>query len=78
MLARTKYTYRKLTKVYTGTAAECRALWEEYSVFPRKDVVTCTRGACRIMYYRPCGGTTVNDKIGMLRWNDDGTVSLYL
>ena len=82
MLARTDGTYRKLDKVQTGTAAECRAAWDHYlrilCSFPRSEIVKCTRGRCDIYYWRPAGGRWINEKISMLRWNEDGTVSLYM
>lgn len=78
MLANTPDTYRKLRKVYTGTAAECRELFETNNCLPHADLKTCTRGLCDIIYYRPCGGRAINDKVAMYRWNEDGTVSLYL
>jgi len=78
MLANTPDTYRKLKKAYTGTYAECRDIWNTFKCFPEKDLVKCTRGRCLIIYYRPCGGSQINDKVGMYRWNEDGTVSLYL
>jgi len=82
MLAKTRETYRKLDKVYTGTAAAARSAWgyyiRVYAPFPSRDVVKCTRGRCDIYYWRPAGGVTINVKIGMLRWNENGTVSLYM
>lgn len=78
MLARTPDTYRKLRKVYTGTLRECSDIWNANNLLPAADVVRCTRGRCWIMYYRPCGGQRVNDKVAMFRWNEDGTVSLYM
>lgn len=82
MLSRTDGTYRKLEKVLTGTAAECRAAWDYnqriLSPFPRAEIVKCTRGRCDIYYWRPASGRYINEKIGMLRWNEDGTVSLYM
>lgn len=82
MLSRTDGTYRKLEKVLTGTASECRAAWDYnqriLSPFPRAEIVKCTRGRCDIYYWRPAGGRYINEKIGMLRWNEDGTVSLYM
>lgn len=78
MLANTPDTYRKLRKVYTGTAAECRALFNTFNCLPGKDLKACTRGRCSIIYYRPYGGRTINDKVAMYRWNEDGTVTLYL
>lgn len=80
MLARTKWTYRKLDKVFTGTPAECRAILREHILypFPAADVKEITRGDNRIGYFRPCGGTQINDKLYMLHWNQDGTVSLFV
>lgn len=82
MLARTEGTTRKLDKVFTGTAAEARSAWDHcqriLSPFPRAEVVKCTRGRLDIYYWRPAGGRWLNEKIGMLRWNENGTVSLYL
>lgn len=82
MLANTPGTYAKLSKVMTGTAAECRAAWSYYlrslAPFPRNEIVKCTRGRCDIYYWRPDGGRRINEKIGMLRWNETGTVSLYM
>lgn len=82
MLAITPGTYEKLKKVCTGTTRECIDAWRNYlrtyAPFPSSEIVTCTRGRCDIMYWRPAGGRYLNEKIGMLRWNEDGTVSLYM
>lgn len=82
MLAVTPGTHAKLTKVYTGTGKECRAAldhWKRiYSPFPGAEVVELTRGNNRIGYWRPCCGRYLNEKIYMLHWSNDGTVSLYL
>jgi hypothetical protein len=74
----TAATYRKLEKVFTGTAKECRQIIADAMPFARKDIKENTRGNNLIAYYRPDGGKTINDKVWMLHWNNDGTVSLYL
>ena len=78
MLANTKDTYRKLTKVFTGSAAECREIWRANNCLPSADLVKCTRGNNEIIYFRPYGGRRINDKVAMFHWNNDGTVTLYL
>jgi hypothetical protein len=77
-MIRTEGTTRKLDKVFTGSGKECRQLINEINVFDRRHVKECTRGNNLIAYFRPDQGRTVNDKIWMIHWNKDGTVSLYL
>ena len=77
-LARTKDTFRKLRKAYTGTYEECMEIINRYQTFPKKDVVVCRRGNNDIAYYRPCGGVQINDKIWMMHFNPDRTYTLYL
>ena len=77
-MVRTEGTYRKLEKVFTGTAEECRKILADIMPFAWKDIKENTRGDNLIAYYRPDSGKTVNDKVWMLHWNKNGTVSLYL
>jgi len=77
-MVRNEGTYRKLDKVFTGTWKECRQILADVMTFPKKEVAECTRGDNLIAYFRPDGGKTVNDKIWMMHWNKDNTVSLYI
>lgn len=77
-MVRTEGTYRKLEKVFTGSGKECRQILTDIMPFPRNEVVECTRGDNLIAYFRPDSGKTVNDKIWMLHWNKDQTVSLFI
>ncbi len=80
-MIRTKYTYRKLSKVATFPADQVRTIQKELEnqmAFPKGDLKTCTRGYNEIVYYRPCNGEYINDKIYMLHWNADHTVSLFM
>ena len=76
-MIRTEGTYRKLDKVFTGTLEGCKEILDAVMPFPRSEVKKCTRGDNLIAYFRPDGGKTVNDKIWMMHWNKDGSVSLY-
>ena len=76
-MIRNEGTYRKLDKVFTGTWQECRQILNDTMPFPKNEVAECTRGDNLIAYFRPDGGKTVNDKIWMMHWNKDNTVSLY-
>lgn len=77
-MIRTEGTYRKLDKVFTGTWKGCKEILDTVMPFPRSEVKECTRGDNLIAYFRPDGGKTVNDKIWMMHWNKDGSVSLYI
>ena len=78
-MVRNSWTYRKLEKVFTGTCRECRdIISQECFMFEKKFVKVCTRGRNLIAYYRPDNGKTINDKLWMMHFNDDGTCSLWL
>ena len=77
-MVRTEGTYQKLDKVFTGSYKDCDEIVGLVSTFPVKDVKVCTRGNNRIAYYRPNNGREINDKIWMMHWNDDDTVSLWM
>lgn len=77
-MIRNEGTYRKLEKVFTGSANECREILNDIMPFPKREVKECTRGENLIAYFRPDGGKTVNDKVWMMHWNKDATVSLFI
>ena len=82
MLAISSGTYAKLDKVYAGTPADCRSVLDNLIrigfPFPRADIKEITRGRNRIGYYRPAGGTYINDKIYTIHYSQDGTASLFI